>query len=95
MSLKDLNRLLKESEEIKSGNFSSILGKQFEFETIDEASEYYEKEINTNSNNFNPAFENALNSWLEDNRDDIRESYEENHPALQDDEMGKDQTYDR
>ncbi len=54
--------------------------KSFRFKTAEEAAEYYEKNINTNSNNMNPAFENALDSWLEDNADDIEESYLENHP---------------
>lgn len=51
----------------------------FKFETVEDAEKYYEEEINSNSNNMNPEFENARDAWVSDNADDIRECYEENN----------------
>lgn len=49
------------------------------FQTVEEAEVYYEMNINSESNNMNPQFENARDSWLEDNADDIAECLKENY----------------
>ena len=73
----------------------AVINDYFKFQTVEEAESYYEEFINSNSNNMNPAFENARDSWLEDNAEDIRESWEENHPVVKDDEMEKDNQLER
>ena len=74
MSLKDLNRLLKESEEIKSGNFSSILGKQFEFDTQEEADEYFYKEVGQCDSDDVDREQSKIDSWIADNNIIIKEN---------------------
>lgn len=45
----------------------------FKFRTIEEAEDYYEKNINSNSNNCNEEWTSARDSWVDDNSHLIEE----------------------
>lgn len=74
MSLKVLNRLLKESEEIKSGNFSSILGKQLVFDTQEEADEYFYKEVGQCDSDDVDREQAKIDNWVANNNVIIKEN---------------------
>lgn len=69
--------------------------KDFRFETVEEAEKWYEENLDNDSNNMNEAFEGRRDSWISDNSDNIRECYEEDHPVVKDDEIGRDNQLER